>query len=150
MTVLIGPTSETNLMVQPRPGKTGHNALGVKPLVLQLPGLVGKELPHLDGNGLDVRMVKTGKSLCGGSQNKTSLCFLLYALGTSFAPLRRFAHSSFNCAISLLTLFGQTCPVCGKSMHSTPTKASQRPFGDRHIFLGFFALNVFICCHTTH
>ena len=69
-TALVGLVSGTNLMIRPQLGLTGHNALGVKHLVLQPLGLVGIVLLPLDGNGLDSKMVKTGKSLRGGSQDE--------------------------------------------------------------------------------
>jgi hypothetical protein len=127
----IGPTNNASLIVPPQPGRTGHNALGAKLLVPRRLGLAGKELPPQDGKGLDVRMVNTGNSLRGGSQDEMSDCFLLS--GHAFCPpylLILIAHSHM---VSVTFFLEQCCPVCGKSMHPTPPKASQRPCGDRNI-----------------
>jgi hypothetical protein len=79
VTVLVGLVSGTSLTIRPQLGRTGHNALGVKHLVLQPLGPVGMVLLPLDGNGLDSKMVKTGKGLHGGSQDEMFGSLSLFA-----------------------------------------------------------------------
>jgi hypothetical protein len=67
VTDMVGLRSGMKPTARPQPGRTGRNARGAKHLVLRPLGPAEIVLLLLDGNGLNSRTVKTGRSLRGGS-----------------------------------------------------------------------------------